>query len=51
MEQDRLFVSDAEVKWMCLNCGQVMDATWPPPSARVQASQGFFIRLEMAPFQ
>ena len=30
MEQDRLFVSDAEVKWMCLNCGQVMDATMAP---------------------
>ena len=26
LEQDRLFVSDVEVKWMCLNCGQIVDA-------------------------
>ena len=52
MEQDRLFVSDAEVKWMCLNCGQVMDATMAPALCPVcRHPQGFFIRLEMAPFQ
>lgn len=52
MEQDRLFVSDVEVKWMCLNCGQVVDATMAPALCPVcRHPQGFFIRLEMAPFQ
>ena len=25
LEQGKLFVSDVEVKWMCLNCGQIID--------------------------
>ena len=52
LEQDRLFVSDVEVKWMCLNCGQVVDATMAPALCPVcRHPQGFFVRLEMAPFQ
>ena len=30
LEQGKLFVSDVEVKWMCLNCGQIIDATMAP---------------------
>ena len=30
LEQDKLFVSDVQVKWMCLNCGQIIDATMAP---------------------
>ena len=33
LEQDKLFVSDVQVKWMCLNCGQIIDAPWLPPCA------------------
>ena len=51
LEQDRLFVSDVEVKWMCLNCGQVVDATMAPALCPVcKHPQGYFIRWEMAPF-
>ena len=51
MEQDRLFVSDAEVKWMCLNCGHVFTGTEAPRLCPVcQHDQGYFIRLELAPY-
>lgn len=51
LEQDKLFVSDVECKWMCLNCGQIVDATMAPAICPIcKHPQGFFIRLEMAPF-
>lgn len=51
LEQNKLFVSDFECKWMCLNCGYIHQATAAPQQCPVcQHDQGFFIRLEMAPF-
>ena len=52
LEQGKLFVSDVECKWMCLNCGQIIDATMAPAMCPVcKHPQGFFVRWEMAPFE
>ena len=52
LEQGKLFVSDVEVKWMCLNCGQIIDATMAPAVCPVcKHPQGYFIRWELAPIE
>ena len=52
LEQGKLFVSDVEVTWMCLNCGQIIDATMAPAVCPVcKHPQGYFIRWELAPFE
>ena len=52
LEQGKLFVSDVEVKWMCLNCGQIIDATMAPALCPVcKHPQGYFVRWELAPFE
>ena len=52
LEGGKLFVSDVECKWMCLNCGYLSDGTRPPEVCPIcQHDQGYFIRLEMAPFE
>ena len=52
LEQGKLFVSDVEVKWMCLNCGQIIAATMAPAVCPVcKHPQGYFIRWELAPFE
>ena len=51
LEQGKLFVSDVKCAWMCLNCGHVFEGTAAPKFCPVcQHDQGFFIRLEMAPW-
>ena len=51
MEQNKLFVSDFQCKWMCLNCGHIYDGTKAPEICPVCGhNKGFFIRLELAPF-
>ena len=51
LEQGRLFASDTKVEWMCLNCGYLFEGTEAPKLCPVcQHDQGFFIRLEMAPY-
>ncbi len=51
LEQNQLFVSSVETGWMCLNCGQIVHSTVAPAVCPVcKHGQGFFIRLEMAPF-
>lgn len=51
MEQGKLFVSDVSCKWMCLNCGHIQEGTEAPPACPVcQHDQGYFIRLELAPY-
>ncbi|HIZ55875.1 MAG TPA: rubrerythrin family protein [Firmicutes bacterium] len=52
MEQNKLFVADIETEWMCLNCGYIYKGTKAPSKCPVcDHDQGFFIRLELAPFQ
>ena len=51
METGELFVSRAQCGWMCLNCGHIHQGLQAPALCPVcQHDQGFFIRLEMAPW-
>lgn len=51
MEENKLFVSDVETKWMCLNCGFVFEGTAVPEKCPVCShDKGYFIRLELAPY-
>lgn len=51
LEQGKLFVSDVSCKWMCLNCGHVLEGMQAPQICPVCShDQGYFIRFELAPF-
>ena len=51
LEQNKLFISDVETGWMCLHCGQIVHSTMAPALCPVcKSGQGYFVRLEMAPF-
>lgn len=51
LEQNKLFISDIETKWMCLNCGYVYEGREVPDICPVcKHDKGFFIRLELTPF-
>lgn len=51
LEQGKLFVSDVQCGWMCLNCGYIYQGTEAPKACPVcHHDQGYFIRLEFAPF-
>ena len=51
MEENKLFVSDVSTGWMCLNCGYVFEGTQAPGRCPVcEHEQGYFIRLELAPY-
>lgn len=48
IEKGELFVSQVEVKWMCLNCGFIYEGKEVPMSCPVcHHDRGYFIRLEM----
>ena len=51
LEQGKLFLSDVSCGWMCLNCGYLFQGTQAPKVCPVCShDQGFFIRMEMAPY-
>ena len=51
LEQKKLFVSDVETGWVCLNCGHVHRCKQSPQSCPVcHHEQGYFIRLDLAPY-
>lgn len=51
LENNELFVSKVETRWMCLHCGHTLDAKGAPQKCPVCGSaQGWFIRMELAPF-
>lgn len=51
MEENKLFVCQVEVGWMCLNCGHIAHGTVAPKKCPVCGEeQGYFIRLGLAPF-
>lgn len=51
MEQNKLFVSDIKQGWMCLNCGYIYEGeNVPLVCPACQHDQGYFIRLELAPY-
>lgn len=50
-EQGKLFVSEIETQWMCLNCGYIFTGTKAPEKCPVcKHDRGFFIRLKMSPY-
>lgn len=52
MKEGKLFASDVQVGWMCLNCGYVVESTTAPQNCPVcDYDQGYFIRLNMAPME
>lgn len=52
IEKNQLFASDVATKWICLNCGYVYDGFQAPKACPVCAhDQGYFIRLELCPFE
>lgn len=51
LSQNKLFVSDVKCKWICLNCGFVIDSTAAPEACPVCShNKGYFIRIEFAPY-
>ena len=51
MESGRLFASETPTKWVCLNCGHIVESTEAPHSCPVCAHpQGYFIRQAYAPY-
>lgn len=51
LEAQKLFVSGADCGWMCLNCGHIVHGPEAPKVCPVcQHDQGFFVRLDLAPF-
>lgn len=51
LEQNKLFVSDVEIAWMCLECGNIYRGTEVPAECPVcHNDRGYFIRLELAPY-
>ena len=52
LEEGKLFVSDVETEWMCLNCGYVYKGTKAPNVCPVcRHDQGYFIRFELSPYE
>jgi rubrerythrin len=51
LEQGKLFISDVETAWMCLECGHIYHGTAVPKECPVcHSERGYFIRLELAPY-
>lgn len=51
IQSNKLFVSDVKCKWMCLNCGNIIEVNQVPQMCPVcQHDKGYFIRLEFAPY-
>ena len=51
LQENELFVSKVETEWMCLKCGFVIEDKAAPQKCPVcDHEQGYFIRLELAPF-
>lgn len=51
LKEGKLFVSDVEEEWMCLNCGYVFKGTKAPERCPVcHHDKSYFIRFELSPF-
>jgi len=52
LQEGKLFVSDTQEEWMCLNCGFVYKGTQAPVLCPVcQHDRGYFIRFELTPVE
>lgn len=48
LKEEKLFVSDVEQEWLCLNCGHIHKGPGAPVICPVcQHDQGFFIRFDL----
>lgn len=51
LEEDKLYVSEVEIGWMCLHCGHIHWGLAAPKECPVcHHDQGYFIRMNLAPF-
>lgn len=51
LKTNKLFVSDVECDWVCLNCGNIFKGKKVPEVCPVcHHEKGYFIRLELAPY-
>ncbi|MBQ3132817.1 MAG: rubrerythrin family protein [Clostridia bacterium] len=51
IEKERLFVAGGKTGWVCLNCGNIIEAKKAPPACPVcHHGQGYFVRLDFAPW-
>lgn len=51
LENNTLYVSDIETKWMCLNCGYIYNGTKPPLKCPVCSHpKGYFIKTTLSPY-
>lgn len=51
IQENQLFVSNVETKWMCLKCGFTVDSKEAPMKCPVcEHEQGYFVRVELAPY-
>jgi rubrerythrin len=52
LEENKLYVSDVETGWMCLQCGNIHWGKEAPKECPVCGhDRGYFVKLELAPFQ
>lgn len=52
LENGKLFVSDVDCEWMCLNCGHIYEGKNPPELCPVCShNRGWFIRFALAPYE
>ena len=51
LETNKLFVADFECKWMCLNCGHIIESKEIPEKCPVCShDKGYFINVKLAPY-
>ena len=52
MRENKLFVSDVDTGWICLNCGHILTGKQAPAKCPVCShDQGYFVRLELSPYE
>ncbi len=50
LAEHKLFVSNVDCAWICLNCGHEFNAKAAPQSCPLCGEAGYFIRVEMSPY-
>lgn len=51
LKENKLYVSDVECEWMCLNCGHIYKGKKVPEVCPVcHHEKGYFVRLRLAPY-
>lgn len=51
LERSKLFAAEEDTEWICLNCGYIYEGKIAPKYCPVcEHEQGYFIRLDMAPY-